>query len=59
MNGGASAHQSTPYAAALAQFDRAAERIQLDRDLRDVLRSPKRELVVNFPVEMDDGSVRL
>lgn len=59
MNGGASAHQSAPYAAALAQFDRAAERIQLDRELRDVLRSPKRELVVNFPVEMDDGSVRL
>ena len=59
MNGGVSAHQSAPYAAALAQFDRAAERIQLDRNLRDVLRSPKRELVVNFPVEMDDGSVRL
>ena len=59
MNGSSSAHQSTPYAAALSQFDRAAERIDLDPNLRDVLRSPKRELIVNFPVEMDDGSIRM
>ena len=29
MNGGVSAHQSAPYSAALAQFDRAAERIAI------------------------------
>ena len=46
-----------PYAAALAQFDRAAEQIDLDPNLRNVLRCPKRELTVNFPVEMDDGSI--
>ena len=46
-----------PYAAALAQFDQAADQIDLDPNLREVLRCPKRELTVNFPVEMDDGSI--
>ncbi len=48
-----------PYAVALAQFDQAAKQIDLDSDLWEVLRRPKRELVVNFPVEMDDGSIKM
>jgi glutamate dehydrogenase (NAD(P)+) len=43
----------------LAQFDQAAKQIDLDSDLWEVLRRPKRELVVNFPVEMDDGSIKM
>jgi glutamate dehydrogenase (NAD(P)+) len=46
-------------AAALAQFDAAAEHIELDRDLRSVLRVPQREYVVRFPVKLDDGSVHV
>src|SRR5215210_5761923 len=42
---------------ALEQFDTAAERLGLAAGLRDVLRVPKRELTVNFPVEMDDGQI--
>jgi len=38
------------------QFDAAADAIGLDDALRVVLREVKRELVVHFPVEMDDGS---
>ncbi|MEO5963945.1 MAG: Glu/Leu/Phe/Val dehydrogenase dimerization domain-containing protein, partial [Candidatus Limnocylindrales bacterium] len=45
-------------AAALAQFDAAADHIGIDKDLRAVLRVPQREYSVNFPVKMDDGSVR-
>ncbi len=41
------------------QFDRAAELLQLDPGLREVLREPRREFKVHFPVHMDDGSVRL
>ncbi len=48
-----------PYETALRQFDEAAERLNLDAGVRAVLRAPKRELVVNFPVEMDDGSIRM
>jgi glutamate dehydrogenase (NAD(P)+) len=47
-----------PFAVAQAQFDRAAEKLQLDSDLRDLLREPKRELTVHFPVQMDNGRTR-
>jgi glutamate dehydrogenase (NAD(P)+) len=39
--------------------DIAAERLQLDNGMHGVLREPKRELIVHFPVRHDDGSVRV
>jgi glutamate dehydrogenase (NAD(P)+) len=48
-----------PFAVAVAQFDDAAERLHLSQELRAILRSPKRELTVNFPVRMDDGHVEM
>jgi glutamate dehydrogenase (NAD(P)+) len=47
------------WAVAQAQFDAAAEQLDLDPGLRRVLRVPKRELTVNFPVTMDDGRVEV
>ena len=47
------------YAAAVRQFDKAARYLDLNPGLAAYLRLPKRELTVNFPVEMDDGSVRV
>jgi glutamate dehydrogenase (NAD(P)+) len=44
---------------ALSQLDRVAELIRLDPGIHQVLRYPKRELTVNFPVNMDDGSLRM
>jgi glutamate dehydrogenase (NAD(P)+) len=41
------------------QFDLAADRLNLDPGLRKVLREPRRELTVHFPVKMDDGSVQV
>jgi len=41
------------------QFDLAADRLNLDPGLRRVLRQPRRELTVHFPVKMDDGSVEV
>ena len=41
------------------QFDLAAELLHLSPGLRRVLREPKRELTVHFPVKMDDGSVEV
>jgi glutamate dehydrogenase (NAD(P)+) len=46
-------------AAALAQFDAAADHIDLEPALREILRVPQREYTVNFPVKLDDGSVRV
>src|SRR5438034_9916897 len=48
-----------PWAVAQQQFDLAAERLQLDDAMRRVLREPRRELTVNFPVTMDDGHVEV
>ena len=41
------------------QFDLAAERLGMDVGMRRVLREPRRELTVHFPVTMDDGSVQV
>jgi glutamate dehydrogenase (NAD(P)+) len=46
-----------PYEVAVAQFDEAAERLGLSQAMRAILRKPKRELTVNFPVRMDNGDV--
>jgi glutamate dehydrogenase (NAD(P)+) len=48
-----------PWEVAQQQFDLAAERLNLDDGMRRVLREPRRELTVHFPVKMDDGSVQV
>ena len=45
------------FATAQTQFETAADRLQLNPSVRAVLRQPRRELTVNFPVELDDGTV--
>ena len=40
-------------------FDVAADALQLDRGLRQILRAPQRELTVRFPVKMDNGRVEV
>ncbi|PZR64968.1 MAG: glutamate dehydrogenase [Chloroflexi bacterium] len=47
------------WAVAQQQFDAAADQLDLDDGLRRVLRVPKRELTVNFPVTMDNGRVEV
>jgi glutamate dehydrogenase (NAD(P)+) len=53
------AAEINPWHVAQQQFDLAAERLNLDPGLRRVLREPRRELTVHFPVKMDDGSVQV
>jgi glutamate dehydrogenase (NAD(P)+) len=48
-----------PWHVAQRQFDLAADRLSLDPGLKRVLREPRRELIVHFPVKMDDGSVQV
>jgi glutamate dehydrogenase (NAD(P)+) len=48
-----------PYEVAVAQFDEAAEHLGLSQAQRAILRQPKRELVVNFPVRMDNGDIEM
>jgi glutamate dehydrogenase (NAD(P)+) len=53
------AAQINAWAVAQSQFDLAAERLNLDPGMRLVLREPRREFTVHFPVHMDDGSVKV
>ena len=48
-----------PFETAKQQIDIVADLIGIDHGLREVLKHPKRELTVNFPVRMDDGSFRV
>ena len=48
-----------PYEFAQRQFDRAADHLGLDSGMRDVLRHPKRQLIVSIPVRMDNKRVQV
>ncbi|NJL95087.1 MAG: Glu/Leu/Phe/Val dehydrogenase [Anaerolineae bacterium] len=49
----------TAYQTALAQFDRAAQYVSARADYLEFLKYPKREMAVNFPVKMDNGTVEM
>ncbi len=44
---------------AQAQFDHVAELLQLDPEVREILRWPLREFQFRIPVRMDDGTLRV
>jgi glutamate dehydrogenase (NAD(P)+) len=48
-----------PFEIAKQQFTRAADYLDLDQSLRNVLQSPKRQLIVSIPVKMDGGEVKV
>jgi glutamate dehydrogenase (NAD(P)+) len=48
-----------PFDTAIAQLNAAADRMGLTAGMRDILRHCNRELTMNFPVKMDDGSIRV
>lgn len=48
-----------PYQMALKQLDYVAGIMNLDSDIHQVLKHPKRELTVNFPVRMDSGEINV
>src|SRR5688500_3654939 len=48
-----------PWEMALHQLEGAARRLQLDPGIHARLAHCQRELTVNFPVRMDDGSIRI
>ncbi|MFL5624618.1 MAG: Glu/Leu/Phe/Val family dehydrogenase [Ktedonobacteraceae bacterium] len=48
-----------PYHMAVQQFELAANKLKLSEDMREILRQPKRELTVNFPVRLDNGRIKM
>ena len=55
----ATAAQANPFETAKRQIDIVADLLHLNNGMREILKHPKRELTVNFPVRMDDGSYRV
>jgi len=51
--------QLNPFEIAKQQFDRAADYLELDESMRNVLRSAKRQLIVSIPVRMDGGETKV
>ncbi len=48
-----------PYEAALKQLDIAAEKLNLDPGIYEILKHPMRVFIVNIPVVMDDSNIRV
>ncbi len=48
-----------PFLAMAEHFETAADHLELDPGVREVLRTPDRELTVSLPVLMDDGSLKV
>ena len=48
-----------PFETALKQLDEAAELINLETGMRDVLANPKRVLIVSLPVKLDSGKIEV
>jgi glutamate dehydrogenase (NAD(P)+) len=48
-----------PFEIAKQQFNRAADYLELDASMRQVLSSAKRQLIVSIPVKMDGGDVQV
>jgi glutamate dehydrogenase (NAD(P)+) len=48
-----------PWEAQAARFDFAAHKLNLDEGLWRVLRHPSREIIVHFPINMDDGRIEM
>ncbi|HTY46328.1 MAG TPA: Glu/Leu/Phe/Val dehydrogenase [Methanomassiliicoccales archaeon] len=48
-----------PYVSAQKHVDRVGKMLGLDESVIELLKKPRRELGVNFPVRMDDGSMRI
>src|SRR5205823_11121543 len=47
------------YSIVQQQLDKAAKAVNLSREVATILSQPKNEIIVHFPVRMDDGSYRL
>ena len=49
----------SPLDVAIKQVEIAAERMHLDPGICEKIKQPQRELIVHFPVKMDDGSIKV
>jgi len=51
--------RKNPYLTALKQYNQVAEYLGLEENMRRRIAAVDRELTVNFPVKLDDGSLQM
>jgi glutamate dehydrogenase/leucine dehydrogenase len=54
----AAVEQKNAYVLALENFDTAADALELNQDIREMIKYPERMLTVTLPVRMDNGHIR-
>jgi glutamate dehydrogenase (NAD(P)+) len=59
MNTHAETHITSAYHTAIAQYNRATQYLDLEDDIIDFMRYPRREFTVNFPVRRDNGKIEM
>ena len=48
-----------PLASMMKRFHVAAEHLQLDEEIYNVLKAPAKKIIVSLPISMDDGAIRV
>ncbi|MEO9477009.1 MAG: Glu/Leu/Phe/Val dehydrogenase [Cyclobacteriaceae bacterium] len=51
--------KDNPFESMMSRFNIAAEHLGLDDEIYNVLKSPTKQVIVNLPVTMDDGSIKV
>lgn len=54
-----SSAETNPYQAALKQIDIVAEKLNLKKDVVEILKQPRKVITVSLPVRMDDGKIKV
>ena len=52
-------HSNDPLASMMKRFHVAAEHLQLDEEIYNVLKSPAKKIIESLPISMDDGTIRV
>jgi glutamate dehydrogenase (NAD(P)+) len=52
-------NKASIYDTVTSQFDKAADIMGLDPDVRRILARTTNEITINFPVKLDDGRVEM
>ena len=50
-------HEKDPLESMMKRFHVAAEHLNLDEEVYDVLKSSVKKIIVSLPISMDDGSI--
>jgi len=51
--------RENPFESMMSRFKIAARHLGLDEEVYDVLKSPDKQVIVNLPITMDDGSIKV